>query len=64
MSIGKQTGSEKLASRNPADVEEKIYPRYPVFSMLNKNFEVLDLEDNELPVEGKIGRKSLLSETD
>ena len=47
MSSSKKDETEMVATINQADVEEHIYPPYPVFSKLNKKFELLELDDND-----------------
>ncbi len=46
MSSGKEE-PEMLETINQADVEEERFPLYPVFFKLNKNFEVLEIDDND-----------------
>ena len=46
MKMGAQELKKVLETIQLADVEEDNAPLYSVFSKQNKNFEVLELEDN------------------
>ena len=57
MSVGKQEAAKILETINQIEVEAESVPMYPVFSKQNKNFEVLELDDNNRIEEGVISRK-------
>ena len=46
MSVDKQEVTKILETINQVDVETESAPMYPVFSKKNKNFEVLELDDD------------------
>jgi len=46
MKMGAQELKKVLEPINQVDVEAESVPMYPVFSKQNKNFEVLELVDN------------------
>ena len=60
MIVGSQA-HEILKTINLPDADEDSAPLYPIFSSLNKNFEVFELIDNNHTVEGVLCKKTNLS---
>ena len=63
MIVGRQAPEILEAISRPA-ANEDSNPLYPIFSRLNKNFEVLELTDNSQMVEGILRQKLVLSYSD